>query len=136
MSRLTPRQLAWIEIVLGVLPPTIVWALFVPAMLVIIAKFQSTASTTALAILLIGGGAGLFALWSRLLPIALGKERTSAATAGWRVAAIAGGLLASAVCLIAAFGQRDNVHGPGPWLIALVALAPAAVAVRLLLRRA
>lgn len=136
MSRLTRRQVAWIEIVAGVLPPTIVWAMFVPAMVFVLAKLQSTVSTVAFAILLIGGGAGLFALWSLLLPVALGRQRSDEPPAGWQGPAIAGGLLATTVCLVAAFAQRDNIHGPIPWLIALAAAAPAVVALRLLFRRA
>jgi len=135
------RAVAWAEIVLSLVPATIIWAMFTPAMVIMGSKELQRASSPVsaklfLPLILFGGLAGLSALWFLVLPVALGKRRVSRCGA-WSVLGLALGLVGAGTFLARMVSDpKFPSQGAGLWFLAYVAVSAIVVACHRLLERA
>jgi hypothetical protein len=108
-----PSPLAWLEILLCVLPSTAGWAWgFVAALGLCVASMRASdgPATVLTALILAGLGCALFglcSLWSLLLPRALGRHRRRVLR-HWHWAGLSAGLVASGIGLIELLSSSSN----------------------------
>jgi hypothetical protein len=127
MSGTTTRRqgLAWAELLLCVAPVTVLWAMFVPAMVAVAASARQ--AWLLMLLLLAGGSVGLPALWSLVLPAALGRATQS--LGALRAGALGLGVLACAVFLLwVCLRDRPPSEGPSAWITTYAAATSILVA--------
>jgi len=130
---MSDRAIAWAELILSVLPATVTWAMFTPAMVIVGAKSLNSASVPfleglRLPLVLAGGFAGLLTLWSLVLPVAVGRH-TASRLGSWRVLGLVLGLVACAAFMAGILNDPMlPSYSAGQWLIVYVAVSPVAVA--------
>lgn len=95
--------MAWLELLLGLVPVTVAWVLFFPGIVNVLFDSPSRDAQALVLPVLFGGLAGLPTLWSLVLPPARG--RPGRRLGAWRLLGLALLLYATATWLIWIFDQ-------------------------------